>query len=266
VASRARAIEDLFVGRFEEAMAAIRRVPHPIEQQLYAAGERDRVHLKRSRTDDVVEHMKRHRVFDRAVFDEVPLDQVSEFRIVTRSFFGRKDVRVVVAAAAVSPLEDFVRGRCSLAKGGAPDLERALQSLSLVDECFYYIGVLSTVGWEPGVERHIPSRPNVLCALVENREGTEWRLRSSGDERWGGLTRLFDPETDREKIDRVRRRLTTHRELSLRGGHVVITALREEMGVSDGLLEAALDEQIASDKELSRAEVGGKWILKRKRL
>ena len=49
------------------------------------------------------------------------------------------------------------------------------------------------------------------------REGTEWRLRSSGDERWGGLTRLFDPETDREKIDRVRRRLAL--------GHRIVRAI-----------------------------------------
>jgi hypothetical protein len=266
VAPRARAIEDLFVGRFEEAMAEVRRVPHPIDQQLYAAGERDRIHVKRSRSDEVLDLLKRSRIYDRSLFDELPLDQVSEYRIVTRSFFGKKDVRVVVAAATVSPIEDFIQRRCSLAKSGLADLERALAAIGIRDESFYYLGVLSTVGWERGAERYIPSRPNVLLALVENRDGTEWVLRHNGDERWGGLSRLFDPESDREKVERARRRLETHRELSLRGGHVSLTSVRDELRISDGLLELAVDELIARDKDLTKQEVGGKWILKRRRL
>ena len=94
-----------------------------------------------------------------------------------------------------------------------------------------------------------------------------WRsLRHSGDERWGGLTRLFDPESDREKIDRTRRRLETDRALALRGGHIVLTTVRDDLNVSDVILEAALDEVLAHDRDLSREEVGGKWILKRRRL
>jgi hypothetical protein len=112
----------------------------------------------------------------------------------------------------------------------------------------------------------MPSVPNVLVALVENRGGTEWAIRRHDDERWGGLLRLFDPESEREKIERVRRRIETHPELLLRGGHVIVKNLAEDLGVPDGVLAAAIREALARDADLSIMEVGGKEIIKRRRI
>jgi DNA-binding transcriptional MerR regulator len=263
---KAKALEELLIARFDEAMATIRRVPHPLEQQLYPAGPRDRIHLKRTRADEVIELMKRHRIYERELLEALPLDEISEYRVFTRSIFGKKDVRVVVAACCVSPLEDFIRNKCSTRKAGARDLARAIQALSPQEGAFYYLGVLSTTGWEAGLERHIPATPNVLLALVENRGGTEWAVRRHRDERWAGLDRLFDPESEREKIERVRRALETHPDLTLRGGHVIVKNLKEDLGVPEPVLAAAIREVLARDDELSLLEVGGKEILKRRRI
>ena len=144
---KAKALEELFVSRFDEAMAEIQRVPHPLEQQLYPAGPRDRIHLKRTRSDEVIDLMKRHRVFERELLEALPLDEVSEYRIFTKSLFGKKEVRVVVAAACVSPLEDFITRKCSLLRSGPRELERAVAAVCPREDAFYYVGVLSTVGF-----------------------------------------------------------------------------------------------------------------------
>ncbi len=263
---KAKALEELFIGRFDEAMAQVRRVPNPLEQQLYPAGPRDRIHLKRTRSDEVIDLMKKHRVYERELLEALPLDEVSEYRIFTRSLFGKKDIRVVVAAASTSPLEDFVTRKCSTTPAGPRQIERALEALAMRDGTFYYIGILSTTGWQPGVEAHIPQARNLLCCLVENRGGTDWHVKRHGDERWAALSRLFDPESDREKIERVKRHLTDHPELKLRGGHVTIRSIREDLAVSEPILAAAVREVLARDEELSLLEVGGKEILKRRRL
>lgn len=263
---KAKALEELFVSRFDEALSELRRVPHPVEQQLYPAGPRDRIHLKRTRADEVIDLMKRHRIYERELLEALPLDEISEYRIFTRSIFGKKDVRVVLAACCVSPLEDFILKKCSVRKGAPADLDRALEAVAPRDGVFYYLGVLSTTGWQQGIERHMPARPNVLLALVENRGGTDWHLRHHDDDRWGGLARLFDPESEREKVERVRRALESHPELLLRGGHVILKNLRSDLGVPETILAAAVREVLANDEELSILEVGGKEILKRRRL
>jgi DNA-binding transcriptional MerR regulator len=263
---KAKALEELFIGRFDESLAELRRVPHPIEQQLYPAGARDRIHLKRTRADEVIDLMKRHRIYERELLEALPLDEISEYRMFTRSIFGKKDVRVVLAACCVSPLEDFIVKKCSTRRGGPSELDRVLDAVGPREGVFYYIGVLSTTGWQPGIERHIPAAQNVLCALVENRGGTGWHLRFHEDDRWGGLARLFDPESEREKVERVRRALATHPELMLRGGHVILKNLRADLGVPEPILAQAVREVLASDEDLSLLEVGGKEILKRRRL
>ena len=276
---RAKALEAIFLRRFEEAIAEIQRVPHPVDRQLLPAGPRERIHLKRSRSEAVIDLMKRHRVYDRALLDTMPLEATSEVRIYTKGIFGRKEIRVVIAAIAVSPLEDFVTKRFSLARSGVREIERAIESLPLlaqapgarpaprkVDSVFHYVGVFSTVGWERGAELHLPNSKELLACLVENRGGTAWAVRRTEDERWAGLTRLFDPETDREKIDRTKAFLATHRELAVRGGHVLLKDLHEEAGVSPDIVEAAVRELLCDDAELSLQDVGGRRILKRRRL
>lgn len=263
---KAKALEELFIGRFDETFAAIRRVPHPIEQQLYPAGPRDRIHLKRTRSDDVIDLMKRHRIYERELLDVMPLDEVSEYRIFTRSIFGKKEVRVVVAACSVSPLEELIRTRCAVGKAGPRELARALDAVGPREGAFYYVGILSTTGWEAGVERFVPASPHLLVALAENRGGTEWRLRHCEDERWGDMLRVFDPESEREKVERVRRALEAHPDLAVRGGHVILKNFREDADVPEAILEAAVREVLARDEELSLLEVGGRKILKRRRL
>ncbi|GIW70694.1 MAG: hypothetical protein KatS3mg102_0236 [Planctomycetota bacterium] len=267
---RARALEELFIARFDEKMAEVRRLPHPLDGTMLNAGPRDRTHQRRARSDEVVDLMKRHRIYERALLDAMPRDEASVYRVFTRSIFGRRETRLVLAACVVSPLQELLVRRCASRPAGVPELERALELIGLagaggVEEPFCYVGVLSTTGWEPEVAHHLAGRDRLVCA-VQWRGGTRWQLQHAEDERWGGVLRLFDPESDREKVERVRRHLESHPELSLRGGHVVVRAIQEEMEVEERLLARAVGELLARDPELSLLEVGERAILKRRRL
>jgi DNA-binding transcriptional MerR regulator len=265
-AEAARAAEELFLGRFDETMARVCRLPHPLEEALYPANPRDRIHLKRTRSDEVIEVMKRHRVYDRDLLDALPLDEVSEYRVFTRSIFGRKDVRVVVAACCVSPLATMIVHRRAEAPAGPADLERAIEAVSPREGAFYYLGVLSTTGWTDEAERHLPQAPNVLACLLEAGEGTAWHLRYQPDERWSGLYRLFDPESEREKIERVKHRILSQPDLQLRGGHILVKRLREEFDVPRSVLAGAILEVVREDPDLTIEDVAGREIIKRRRL
>jgi len=83
----ARNLEEQFLARFDDTVQRLCRVPHPLDDALYPSGPRDRVRLKRTRADEIIDLMKRHRVYDRSLLDALPLDEVSEYRIFTRSIF-----------------------------------------------------------------------------------------------------------------------------------------------------------------------------------
>jgi DNA-binding transcriptional MerR regulator len=263
---RARALEEMYITRFDERLAEARKVPNPVDGTLLSAGPRDRTHHKRSRSDDVVDLMKRHQIYDRALLDAMPLDEVSSYRYFTRSIFGRKDVRLVLAACCVSPLEELLTRRCASTPSGIAELERALELVQVRGRATHCVGVLSTTGWQPGTEHLLPKSQGLMVVLVESAGGTRWKLNHSGDERWGPLLRLFDPEGEREKIDRARGFLESHPELVIRGGHVIVKNVREDLGVEARVLMRAIAELLGRDGDLSLMEVGGRQIIKRKRL
>ena len=263
---KARALEELFIERFETKAGKLKKLGNPLDKKVYAASERERDHVKRNKAGYVIELMKRHKVYERELLDVLPLEETSELHVYTKPLFGRKDVKVSVAALALSPLEAFVTKKCATAKLGALDLERAVREVCMHDDVFYYVGILSTVGWEPGAGRHLPSAPNVLACLVENQGGTHWTIERRDDKRWNDVHRLFDPETDREKVERAKRYLTSHPELRLRGGFLVLKQAEEEVAVPGDLFRQAVDEVCADDAEVSLQTVGGKEIIKRRRL
>ncbi len=154
---------------------------------------------------------------------------------------------------------------------GPRDIERAVGELVVQDDIFYYVGILSTTGWTKDARANLPVGRNLLACLVEQtvsppENGNPWIRHHASDARWGGLDRLFDPETDREKVDRVRSFFQTTDELRPKGGHVILKNVREDLNVPEEALRAAVAELCATDPELSIVDVGGREILKRRRI
>mgnify|MGYP001348428511 CR=1 FL=1 len=261
---RARACEELFVQRFEASLEVLGRVHCPLDGKAYKAGPRERTVLRRDSSGRVVELMKRHRVYDRSLLDVIPLNESREVLVHQRGLFGRGDLRVVVAALCLSPLESFVQTRWARDPLDPLELERALDGLSPKDDVFYYVGLLSTVGWSLEAKEKLPARKNVLTCLVEPVGGSAWRRHRALDPRWAGVERVFDPETDQEKIDRVRGVMEEH--LRPKGEFLIIKDLEEDHDVGADVVSAALEELLGKDPQLEITESGGRQIIKRKRL
>jgi hypothetical protein len=254
----------MFIGRFEQGFERLGRVLCPLDGKGYKSGPRERSLLKRDRAGEIVDVMKRHRVFDRALLDVIPLDEMREFQVFQRGLFGRGDLKVVVSGLALSPLETFVRQRWAEAPLGPLEVERALDGLPLRDDVFHYVGVLSTVGWAAEARERIPMRRNLLVCLVESGGSTAWRRHLVPDPRWGGVERVFDPETDREKVDRARDFMREH--LKPKGEFLILNNLTEDLDLPVECVRAALDEVLAEDSELQIQVSGGREIVKRRRL
>jgi DNA-binding transcriptional MerR regulator len=268
---KARSLEETFISRFEAAFEARTHAPSPLEGTVLKCGPRERSHLKRDHSSKVIELMKRNRVYDRALLDAIPLDEASEYHVYQRSFLGKGDLKVVVAALVLSPLEAFVTQRKAQAPLTARDIERSVSELVVQEDIFYYVGILSTTGWDKDAKQSVPAGRNLLVALVEQdkappENGNPWVRHFAGDARWGGLERLFDPETDREKVDRVRAFFQATDELRPKGGHVILRNVKEDLNVPEEALRTAVAELCATDPELSVVEVGGREILKRRRI
>ncbi len=261
---RARALEEMFIGRFEQGFERLGRVLCPLDGKGYKSGPRERSLLKRDRAGEIVDVMKRHRVFDRALLDIIPLDETREFQVFQRGLFGRGDLKVVVSALSLSPLELFVRQRWAAEPLGPLEVERALDGLPLRDDVFHFVGMLSTVGWTAEARDRVPVRRNLLVCLIESAGGSAWRRHLVADPRWGGVERVFDPETDREKVDRARDFMREH--LKPKGEFLILSNLVEDLDLPPECIRTALDEVLAEDSELAIQVSGGREIVKRRRL
>jgi DNA-binding transcriptional MerR regulator len=261
---QARCLEETFIQRFESTFEVMGRVHCPLDGKGYKAGSRERTLLKKDRQSKIVDLMKRHRVYDRSLLDTLPRNELREYQVFQRSLFGRGDLKVVVAAIAISPLEAFIRQRWAREPLGVADAERALDTFSNRDDVFYYVGLLSTVGWTEEARERIPGRRNMLVSLVESVSSTAWRRHLVLDPRWAGIERVFDPESDQEKIDRVRDYLAES--LRPKGEFLIVRNLPEDLDVSFECVKTAMDELMASDPQLEVVTSGGREIIKRSRL
>ena len=263
-ARQARALEQAFVQRFKVKFERLGRVHCPIDGKGYKAGPREHTFVKKDRSTEVVELMKRRRIFDRSLLDALPLDERRDFRVYQRGLFGRGDLKVVVTAMALSPLGALVERRWADEPFGPAVPRRAVEELDLQDDVFHYLGVLSTVGWTRAACEQIPARRNLLVCLVEARGDGAWKLHRIPDERWGGVEAVFDPETDEEKVDRVRSFMERH--LRPKGEFLIIRNLCDDLDVPRAVVQTAIDELLAADGELSVLTAGGREIIKRSRL
>lgn len=260
----ARAKELAFAQRFKTKFERLGRVHCPLDGKGYKAGPREHSFEKEDRSGEVVDLMKSMRIYDRGLLDSLPLGEVREFKVCQRGLFGRGDLKVVVRAVVISPLEDFLRKRWSTRKLGILEAKRALEELELQDGVFYYVGILSTTGWNLEGPEQIPTRPNLLACLVESEGEGSWKVHHVPDDRWGGVEVVFDPETEEEKVERVR--LLIEHQVRPKGEFVIISNLCEDLDVSRSLVQNAIDQLIEGDGELELIDMGGQEILKRSRL
>jgi DNA-binding transcriptional MerR regulator len=260
----ARSREEFFLSRFEMEFEAMSELLNPVTEKLLPLNQRTCSPLKRDHSANIIQQMKSRHIYDRELLDAIPLERASEYHIYKKGFFGRGELQVVVTGLTLSPVDEFLEFRYGTRPLGPADIQRAISELVIQDGIFYYVGIYSTTGWTKEARFHVPRDKNLLCNLIEKDEKISWRVHGQKDE-CSGVTRLFDPETDNEKIHRTKKHLRENPKLTLKGGHVVIQNLVEDLELPFVLVRQAVEQLVEDDGELEMTQAAGFEILKRRR-
>ncbi len=264
IVPQAKTIEETFIQRFEARLGLLASVFNPLDGKRYDATSANRRLFRRNRNAHVVETLKRAQRFERELLKTVPLDEALHCAVSSRSFFGRRSPRVMVIGAVRSPLAALLHDEP--APLGPLDVDEVVGALVKDPKLFYYVGICATTSWNEAAFDRLPLLDNAVVCLLESTHSTAWRLKPQNDPRWNDLAPLFDPESDEEKVARVRRMICEHPTLSLRGGHLRVNEIASSSGVDGALLDKALQGCTALDAELSLTEIDGIKIVKRARL
>ena len=206
----ARTAEEDYFERLAATMASTAGIFDPMSNRTYDASLKNRVTREQDdRSADVKAQIKRHAERDlMRTYEEMPKNRVVLHEIVHKELLGRPAVRVVVAGAAFSPVEELVRHGRSCRRASSSDLERVRDLLVKSDSVFYYVGAFSTTGWDEDARKSIAG-PNWLVALSDRADGA-WRTWYAPDPRWRSAARIFDLSTEEEKVEAVRRWVSRH--------------------------------------------------------
>jgi hypothetical protein len=206
----ARTAEEDYFERLAASMAATAGIFDPTSNRTYDASIKNRVTKEvDDRSAEVKAHIKRFAERDlMRTYEEMPKNRVVLHEIVHKELLGRPSVKVVVAGAAFSPIEELVRHGRSCRRASAYDLERVRDLLVKSESVFYYVGAFSTTGWDEAARKSIAG-PNWLLALSDRADGA-WRTWYAPDPRWRAAARIFDLSTEEEKVEAVRRWVTRH--------------------------------------------------------
>ena len=260
----ARSREEFFLSRFELEFEQLDEIFNPLTEKLLPLNQRTCSPLKRDHSANIIQQMKSRHIYDRELLDAIPLERASEYHVYKKGFFGRGELQVVVTGLTLSPVDEFLDKRFGVRPLSSADIQRAISELVIQEGIFYYIGIYSTTGWSQDAQFHLPREKNLICNLIEKDEKISWRIHGQQDGR-GQVCRLFDPETDGEKIHRTKKYLREFPKLTLKGGHIVIQNLVEDLELPLGLVRQAIEELVEDDEELLITQAAGFEILKRRR-
>ena len=243
----ARAAEEDYFERLAAVIGATAGIFDPLTNRTFDASPRNRVtKLLDDRAAELKGLIKRLAERDlMKTYEEMPKNGVVVHEIVHKELLGKPAVRVLVAAASFSPVEELVRHGRSCRRATAADLERVRESIVKSDAVFHYLGAFSPTGWDDEARKAL-SGPNWLVALSDRHEGA-WRTWYAPDPRWKSAARLFDLSTEEEKVEAVRRWVSRHT------GELLLDELTEdrvfdELGYAIPIVREAFRRIAAEDR------------------
>lgn len=258
----ARTAEERFFERFAAKVNAADGLYDPLTRRTYDCSPRNRVtKTLEERSREVKALVKRLAERDlMRTYDEMPKNGIILHEILHKELLGRPTVRLVLAGAALSPVEDLIRQGSSTRPAGPEDLSRVTTLVVRNPSVFHYLGAFSTTGWEESARRAV-SGPNFLAALLDLREEA-WRAWFPPDPRWRSAARIFDLATEEEKVAAVRRWVKRH-PLELIMDEMTEELVAEELGYEIPIIRRAF-EAIAAEDPYVRLDAGPRpWRLVR---
>jgi hypothetical protein len=254
--TRAEALvaEEQFFERLRARLGGLQGVFHPLDGRMYDATARHRNgRTVEDRTAEVKGAVKRLAERDlMKIYEEMPKGTIELADITHKELLGAKSVKVVVAGASFSPMEDLIREGRSSRSIGAEELARVRDGIVTRPNAFHYVGAFATTSWDPGC-RAVLTGPNYLVSLIDRVEGA-WRTYYSPDTRWRGAARVFDLTSEEEKIEAVRR-LVRRRPFALLMDEMTEDYVFDELGYPIPVIREAF-ERVAAEDRFVRFDTG----------
>ena len=243
----AQAAEESYFERITANVNSTAGIFDPGTNRTFDASPRNRVtKTLDERSSEVKSTVKRLAEKDlMRTYEEMPKNGIVLHEVHHKEILGRPSVRVTVAAASFSPVEDLVKAGSSRRRIGTDELVRVKDLVVRSESVFYYVGAFATTGWDDEARRALVGT-NYLIALSDRMEGA-WRTYYSPDPRWRAASRLFDLTTEEEKVEAIRRWVTKHT-FELLMDELTEDTVFEELGYAIPIVREAFELIAASDR------------------
>ena len=243
----ARVAEENYFERLTANMNLTAGLFDPLTNRTYDSSPRNRVtKAVDDRSSEVKSLIKRFAERDlMRAYEEMPKNETVLYEIVHKELLGRPSVKVVVAGAAFSPVEDLVRSGASRTRIPASELIRVKDQIVRSDHVFYYVNAFATTSWEEDARRVLVGN-NYVISLSDVFQGA-WRTYYAPDPRWRAAARIFDLSSEEEKVEAVRRWVTRHT-FELLMDELTEDTVFDALGYAIPIIREAFEQIAAEDR------------------
>ena len=194
--------------------------------------------------------MAQHRNYNRERLKELPHNRVVALHGYQRRWWFRKRATGVAVASILCPLEQLADPDGDPSRPiDLPELMTHVRSLVTEPGVPHVIGVCAPSGFTPEAARAKLDVPNATLVLIEPAEGGGWKVSSPEENLPPQVLALFDPEGDRDKVERVRTEIQ-RRSADLVTGSLSASSLAARLNLPQPLVIQAMEVVAREDPEL----------------
>ena len=217
-------------------------------------------HEEHDQAEAVRAAMVDRRIYDRKKYDAMPHGRGVTVRGYQKRFLFGKKLKSVTIASALTPPGPLLDGRAEPVS--FLQLAAHVRAMVADSDVPHVIGVCSPAGFSAEAWNTPLGLPNTHVVLIEPREGGGWRVGAVGRPIDSRLVKLFDPEGDAQKVDRVRRAIE-ERSTDLLTGGISVSSLARQLDLPARAVEAGLSAVVRNDPDLRLSRQEGDVFLYR---
>ncbi len=212
-------------------------------------------------TDRLKALMASHRIFDKERLKSLPANRrIALHGFERRLMFWKRRTGVAIASV-LSPLDHFASGN----KGDAPpiglgELSDHVRKLAGDRKVPHIIGVCSPSGFTEEAKGVRMDLPGVSIVLIEPDGSGGWRTLPAGETVDPRLLRIFDPESAKQKVERVRR-VIEDRSADLLTGGLSVSSIARAANLPEPVVREGFEQIAATDPELRVTRKDGEFLL-----
>lgn len=211
--------------------------------------------------DTLKARLASNRIFDRDLLRTLPANRRLKLAGFERRLSLWKRRTGVAIASVLSPLSHYAKSADEPAPPiGLGELAAHVRELVTEPNVPHIIGVCSPSGFTDGARDVRIEMPEVTVVLIEPDGRGGWTVHETGENVDPRVRKIFDPESDQHKVDRIRRFIDESSADLLTGG-LSVSSMARKSGLSEELVRQGFEAVAASDPELRLTKTEGELLL-----